>query len=103
MERTARPPIAPLPIARLGDRQSLRIHLDDGVERGTPPVDVVDASEELLGDRASGAFAGAHRALKLGHGDFFELERRGSEGRGPRAQGRGDSSREWLCCAADTG
>ncbi len=63
-----------LGVHRVGDREGVRIQLDDSAEGRTMPVDGFDSRDVLLGDRARGQFPACHHALQLIDRHLVELE-----------------------------
>ena len=64
----------PLRVERVGDRERVRIRLDDVAQRGSLAVEGVDAGEVGRGEPARGQGARRHAALQLLDRRLLELE-----------------------------
>ena len=88
VERPARSLGGPLLVERLGQRERLRVGLDDRLERDVLPVHGRDPLEIQLDHALRGVAARRHARLQLGDGDLLELERRQGGGRTSRHRHR---------------
>ena len=75
-------------VERVGNRERLRIHEDDGVDRRTALVEGVDAIEIRLRERATGECLCFEGGVDLGDGRFFKEKRPTSRLGGERRGGR---------------
>jgi hypothetical protein len=71
----ARAPDLPLGVELVGDRERVRVELDDGVQRGTAAVDLLDPPQVHLGELPRRIAAAAHPVLELRGRRLFEWER----------------------------
>ena len=96
MQRPTELPLATFAVARVGEVQRVRVHLDHAVEGRATAVDRRDARQVALGHRASRQVASGHPALQVVDRRFVQIdgrdERRGLRGRlggqGPDGCGR---------------
>ncbi len=60
----------------IGDRERVRVDLDDRIELGTVAIDRFDARQIDLNDLAAGQPPRVHRRAHLGNRDLFDLRER---------------------------
>ena len=75
VQRSPWPRQLPLLVQRSGDRDRVRVHLDDRVECDTGVVDGLDALQVPGREFLGAQFAALHLVVKLDNGRFFEISR----------------------------
>src|SRR5262249_31212966 len=61
-------------VETVGDRQRVRVGLDDAVDLGAVSIDGVDPGEVLLDQRSRCVLATRQALLQIGNGQLFEIE-----------------------------
>ena len=75
MQRTAHPAVLSFNVQRVGDRNRVRIQLDDRAKLWPILIDRINALGVKLNEPARGIAAARHRVLKLRDGEFVERKR----------------------------
>ena len=78
MQRSPGAGLPPFPIQGIGDGEGIRIDLDDGTERRSLAIDLLDAEQVFPGNGASRLLSRVHPSLEFQDGDLVQLE--GSDG-----------------------
>jgi hypothetical protein len=74
MKRSARPFRLALLVERAGDLKSIGVDFDDGVDRGAGFVDLLNAGQVFLGERAGGILPGLETGLGVVDRDLVQFE-----------------------------